>query len=343
MSVKYLVGLENFLFFHEKYRVFVSRFRFAYIFLTRFILQRNELPYMPKGGDKRCLKILFLDQLPLGLGKRILENESWQEMMKVKDLETLMNHVDTVVDKFRKQHMLFRASQRTLLGDTEYDTRYGKYDTVLKKMPDMRYTPKAGGKLSELGEVTEASNVGDVLANLQTQHEQLKVELKTMQEKHELELAESQFMLAYNDTVNKGQTKPLFTNNRKTLKPESTLTTPTGGTIKEVKNEPPKVCFGDFWMGTCSRPKCEYCGANAVSNGRKYWDHAMKQLISHKYKSYKDVIVWTKDGKVIKPELVKDRERGVQATMHQVAFSDEEEHFPGDKEEEEDEEYDLGT
>ena len=96
-------------------------------------------------------------------------------------------------------------------------------------------------------------------------------------------------------------------------------------------------------MGTCSRPKCEYCGANAVSNGRKYWDHAMKQLISHKYKSYKDVIVWTKDGKVIKPELVKDRERSVQATMHQVAFSDEEEHFPGDKEEEGDEEYDLGT
>ena len=119
-------------------------------------------------------------------------------------------------------------------------------------MPDMRYTPKAGGKLSELGEVTEASNVSDVLANLQTQHEQLKAELKTMQEKHELELAESQFMLAYNDTVNKGQTKPLFTNNRKTLKPESTLSTPTGGTIKEVKNEPPKICFGDFWMGTCS-------------------------------------------------------------------------------------------
>ena len=53
-------------------------------------------------------------------------------MMKVKDLETLMNHVDTVIDKFRKQHMLFRASQRTLLGNTEYDTRYGKYDTVLK-------------------------------------------------------------------------------------------------------------------------------------------------------------------------------------------------------------------
>jgi hypothetical protein len=264
-------------------------------------------------------------------------------MMKVKDLEILMNHVDTVVDKFRKQHMLFRASQRTLLGDTEYDTRYGKYDTVLKKMPDMRYTPKASGKLSELGEVTEASNVGDVLANLQTQHEQLKAELKTMQEKHDVELAESQFMLAYNDTVNKGQIKPLFTNNRKTLKPESTLTTPTGGAIKEVKNEPPKVCFGDFWMGTFSRPKCEYCGANAVSNGRKYWDHAMKQLISHKYKSYKDVIVWTKDEKVIKPELVKDRDRGVQATMHQVAFSDEEEHFPGDKEEEEDEEYDLGT
>jgi hypothetical protein len=179
MSVKYLVGLENFLFFHEKYRVFVSRFRFAYIFLTKFILQRNELPYMPKGGDKRCLKILFLDQLPLGLGKRILENESLQEMMKVGDLETLMNHVDTIVDKFRKQHMLFRASQRTLLGDTEYDTRYGKYDTVLKKMPDMRYTPKADGKLSELGEVTEASNVGDVLANLQTQHEQLKAAFET--------------------------------------------------------------------------------------------------------------------------------------------------------------------
>jgi len=145
---------------------------------------------MPKGGDKRCLKILFLDQLPLGLGKRILENESWQEMMKVKDLETLMNHVDTVVDKFRKQHMLFRASQRTLLGDTEYDTRYGKYDTVLKKIPDMRYTPKPGGKLSEIGEVSgedEISKEGKSLSILQKQHEQLKTEFKVMQEKHEVE------------------------------------------------------------------------------------------------------------------------------------------------------------
>ena len=126
--------------------------------------------------------------------------------------------------------------------------------------------------------------------NLNT-HEQLKTEFKVMQEKHEVELAESQFMLAYNDSASKGQVKPLFQNNRKMLKPESTLTTPTGGITKDLKNEPPKVCFGDFWMGTCSRPKCEYCGANAVSSGRKYWDHAMKQLISHKYKSYKDVIV----------------------------------------------------
>ena len=55
------------------------------------------------------------------------------------------------------------------------------------------------------------------------------------------------------------------------------------------------------------------------------------------------MIVWTKDGKVIKPELVKERDRGVQATMHQVTFSDEDEHFPGEKEEEEDDEYDLGT
>ena len=38
MSIKYLVWLENFLFFHEKYRVFVSRFRFACIFFTRFII-----------------------------------------------------------------------------------------------------------------------------------------------------------------------------------------------------------------------------------------------------------------------------------------------------------------
>jgi hypothetical protein len=215
-------------------------------------------------------------------------------MMKVKDLETLMNHVDTVVDKFRKQYMLFRASQRTLLGDTEYDTRYGKYDTVLKKMPDMRYTPKPGGKLSEMGKVSgddEISKEGKSLSILQKQHEQLKTEFKVMQEKHEVELAESQFMLAYNDSASKGQVKPLFPNNRKMLKPESTLTTPTGGITKDLKNEPPKVCFGDFWMGTCSRPKCEYCGANAVSSGRKYWDHAMKQLISHKYKSYKDVIV----------------------------------------------------
>ena len=115
-------------------------------------------------------------------------------MMKVKDLETLMNHVDTVVDKFRKQHILFRASQRTLLGDTEYDTRYGKYDTVLKKMPDIRFTPKSGGKLSEMCEVAgddEISKEGKALSVLQIQHEQLKAELKVMQEKHEVELAES--------------------------------------------------------------------------------------------------------------------------------------------------------
>jgi hypothetical protein len=265
-------------------------------------------------------------------------------MTKIKDLETLMKHVDTVVDKFRKQHMLFRASQRTLLGDTEYDSRYGKYDTVLKKMPDMRYTPKPGGKLSEMGEATEDtkdSDIGSELLVLQTQHEQLKTELKNMQEKHDAELAESQFTSAYNDATNKGQVKPLFQNSRKMLKPESTLTTPTGGILKDTKNETPKVCFGDFWMGTCSRPKCEYCGANAVSNGRKYWDHAMKQLISHKYKSYKDVVIWTKDGKVIKPELVKDRERGVQATINQVDFTDEDEYFP--KEQEGVDSEDLGT
>ena len=98
-------------------------------------------------------------------------------MTKIKDLETLMKHVDTVIDKFRKKHMLFRASQRTLLRDTEYDSRYGKYDTVLKKMPDMRHTPKPGGKLSEMGEVIEDakdSNVGSELLVLQTQHDQLK-------------------------------------------------------------------------------------------------------------------------------------------------------------------------
>ena len=98
-----------------------------------------------------------------------------------------------------------------------------------------------------------------------------------------------------------------------------------------MKSEPPKVCFGDFWRGICSRFKCEYCGADAVSNDRKYWDHVMKQLISHKYKSYKDVIVWTKDGKVIKPELVKDRDRSVQAAIRQVDFSDEDEYNPGEK------------
>ncbi len=141
---------------------------------------------------------------------------------------------------------------------TEYDSRYGKYDTVLKKMPDMRYTPKPGGKLSEMGEVTEGtkeSDIGSELLVLQTQHEQLKAELKNMQEKHEAELAESQFISAYNDATNKGQVKPLFQNSRKMLKPESTLTTPTGGILKDTKTETPKVCFGDFWMGTCSRPK----------------------------------------------------------------------------------------
>ena len=128
--------------------------------------------------------------------------------MKVKDLETLMNHVDTVIDKFRKQHMLFRASQRTLLGDTEYDTRYGKYDTVLKKMPDMRYTPKPGGKLSEMGEVSGEDKItkeSKALSVLQTQHKQLKAELKVIQEKHEVKLAESHFMLAYNVSGNKGR------------------------------------------------------------------------------------------------------------------------------------------
>ena len=68
----------------------------------------------------------------------------------------------------------------------------------------------------------------------------------------------------------------------------------------------------------------------------------MKQLISHKYKSYKDVIVWTKDGKVIKPELVKDRDRSVQAAIHQVDSSDVDEYFPGIKVEK-DEDEDLGT
>ena len=57
----------------------------------------------------------------------------------------------------------------------------------------------------------------------------------------------------------------------------------------------------------------------------------MKQHISQKYKSYKDMIVWTKDGKVIKPELVKDRDRSVQAAIRQVDFSDKDEYFPGKK------------
>jgi len=50
-------------------------------------------------------------------------------------------------------------------------------------MPDMRYTPKPGGKLPEFGEVTgdgETSNTGDVLSVLQTQNEQLKAKLKTI-------------------------------------------------------------------------------------------------------------------------------------------------------------------
>ena len=164
-----------------------------------------------------------------------------------------------------------------------------------------------------------------------------------MQEKHEEELTEAQFIQAYNETTNKGPVKPLFQNNRRLLKPESTLTTPTGGILKDTKNETPKVCFGDFWVGACSRPKCEYCGANAVSNGRKYWDHAMKQLISHKYKSYKDVIICTKDGKVIKPELAKERDRSVQATIQQVDFAEEDEYFPKGKDENDSEEEDLGT
>ena len=68
----------------------------------------------------------------------------------------------------------------------------------------------------------------------------------------------------------------------------------------------------------------------------------MKQLISHKYKSYKDVIVWTKDGKVIKPELAKDLDRGVQATMQQVDFTDDDEYFPKGKDGNDSEE-DLST
>ena len=117
---------------------------------------------------------------------------------------------------------------------------------------------------------TDVDNTESELSALQTQYETLKSELKTIQEKHEEELTEAQFIRAYNETTNKGPVKPLFQNNRRLLKPESTLTTPTGGIVKDTKNETPKVCFGDFWVGACSRPKCEYCGANAVSNGRKY-------------------------------------------------------------------------
>ena len=164
----------------------------------------------------------------------------------------------------------------------------------------MRYTPKPGGTLSEFGDVTEGTRMdgaGSELAVLQLQHEQLKTELKTMQAKHDA---------------------------------GHMVTTPVGGILRDSLNETPKVCFGDFWIGTCSRPKCEYCGANALSNGTKYWEHAMKQLISHKYKSCKDVVVWIKDGKVIKPGLVEDRDRRMQATMQQVGFADE--YFPGETE-----------
>jgi hypothetical protein len=90
---------------------------------------------------------------------------------------------------------------------------------------------------------------------------------------------------------NKPPVRPLFpgkknvTSNKDTSKPVvSTSPNP----------EMPRVCFGDFWMGKCSKAKCDYCGANAAENGRKYWEYVVPLICNHRYKPRGHTVLWTK-------------------------------------------------
>jgi hypothetical protein len=309
MSKKYVISSENFHFFNDRYRKYVTKFRFAYLFLTECISDKSiELPYLAPGANSKCLKNLFLNRLPADIGKRILEEQDNEVVKKVRNIEDLMVYVDSLIEGAHRRHRETRKDNMWIMNESDYESKYGTSELA----------PRVRRSVSDK---PTQSNIYPIDSS-EDEYEELNQKDVYQHMEEELQVAEGY--------------KPLFPNKgkpgtptpyRHPLKPDGSTPKPQGGD-RQVQPDIPRVCFGDFWGGKCTKQKCEFCGPNSIELGRKYWAYIVPLLVVHRYKPYGSMLTYTKGAALQKPAGVLPNRDPKANKLDRL--DEEEENYPGD-------------
>ena len=330
MSKKYIISSRNFKYFNEKYRLFVTKFRYTYYFLTELIEKRCELPYITRGGGKtQSLKSLFLDRMPYRMGSKLLKDQDEEMLMGIKTIDDLMICTDHIVLGAYERHLERRQDDNWMMDEADYEAEYG----------DWEYTGKSKKLYNDKSNERSKPAASPIYDTDNDSHQSTPVhENRNLSNDSDTEAPPPakgvSFQLSAFDG-NKPPTKPLFPGKKSPFVNKDSSRPNSGAT-----NNPdmPRVCFGDFWMGKCSKVKCDYCGTNAEKNGRKYWEYVVPLICNHRYKPRGHTVLWTKGILAQKPanEPVSRKFDSIEQDYEQATL-------PGDTHDESSEEQSVGT
>jgi hypothetical protein len=308
------VELSNFHFFSEKYTVYVTRFRFAYLFLSEYVEKVNMLPFDRSPDDKHMnLRALFLNRLPFGIGKRLL---GLVDVQQPKNIMELMDVTDTAIAHVQKQHDMIKRTNRALLGEDKYESKYGKFDrSVVPKKPyasskDRKPSVDTYSRQNDEDDVVDHYYDPDDSSSDEEEFPYVAVEELDEQYQGDETMEPTNSLVKVEGTThkplfpkrdNKDRGKPFKPNSQ--LKPDAGLKKPpieerkpliVDGKYKGIlvpRDEFPRCCWDMYFNATCKYgPKCIYCAPEGEIDKelRRLWVAVTHIQISHRARTMKD-------------------------------------------------------